>query len=285
MAIFQGQSTDLIVRCDDGKLIHVVASALAASSGFFSALLKDAVPTETVESLPVVDLAEGFDEAYRALRYADPTPMSIQDLKSGALDSAARVVLDKYLMLDGAISRISECLQYADAKGAFAVFGMLRYHRWPLSLVQVAADVVLRQTSPKRLDIVSPDHDHITARDFQAMQHMFRCPQARELWPIAGREICETCHRKAPLEIVHGPRNCTEAWAHHWFMAFLKEFAKSVRECPGLRLGGEEWAWNAIRMARASCDAQDKPATIRAILVAMDADLQRARDKVVSVLQ
>ncbi len=115
-------------------------------------------------------------------------------------------------------------------------------------------------------------------------RQMFRCSHwARELSCINGRVIYETCGRKDPLEIFCDPGNCREAWALQWFIDFMFEFAKAIQERPGIRLGSDEWAEQAVRIVRPSCVAQDsKPATIGGIfqLVAMDADLQRARDQV-----
>ncbi|KAF9023208.1 hypothetical protein BDZ89DRAFT_174914 [Hymenopellis radicata] len=283
---------DFILLTSDDVLFHVYKALLVLASPFFCNLLSDGTPNESHDSLPLYRVPESSSTMAIVLRLCYPIHVNAVDLFD-TIDERVLSALDKYIM-DGPLTRLREIVSSSDitTQKPLQAFGLAR---------RLGCDDVARAAARRLLDL-GPMPLHADELKMMSayelgllMKYYHSCGQAAvraitvvmslkagpalsgacfSIWPSGN---CTACSDRCNCRIMNA-KSSHLCWAHDWFQSFLTDVAPMLRDNPRKQLA-VDFIDNALFRVNPKCPTQTA-AGIKAVLQALDQDIQSAVDKV-----
>lgn len=182
---------DIALRASDGVVIRTNKILLIYASPFFSNLLVDGQPDETLDGLPLCPLAEHSEIVCAIIRLCAPVNLDIKDILPAFYIGGITEALNKYMM-DGPCKRLMDALRIYisdESTDALCAFALARH----FGLDDVLGSAVGRTLRTPIMSWPSsvPELTMILASDYHRLvQYFLRCGE--EVTAVAGKWKLDT---------------------------------------------------------------------------------------------
>ncbi|KAF8873052.1 hypothetical protein CPB85DRAFT_1348989 [Mucidula mucida] len=293
------EKADVILRTSDDVHFHVYQALLIIASQFFYNLLKDGA-IDYHDNLPLYQVSESSSTMTVVFRLCYPINIDVVDLfDSGDLDERVLSALDKYTM-DGPRARLRELISTSDTaiKRPLPTYG-LALRLGCDNVARAAARRLLELGPLVELPLESGELKMISAYELSLLlKYCHACGLAAarvikieastlkagkalskasfSIWPSGS---CSACSDACDLKIITLKPSIPRLHsAHDWFRSFLDDVAPMLRDNPRKKLS-IDFIDNALFRVNPKCPSQTMTG-IKAVLQALDEDIQSAVDKV-----